>query len=59
MMLHRCVHVHVDAETARVVAVARAPDTAIVTGVSKKFYVPELFPRVVGSEFHDAPASRT
>lgn len=48
MMLHvRRVHVHVDAETVRVVAVAAAPDTAFVTGVSKKFYVPELFPRVV------------
>ncbi len=29
MMLHRSVHVHVDAETALVVAVARAPDAAL------------------------------
>jgi len=47
MMLHRCVHVHVDAETARVVAAARAPDTALAYWRLAQVYVPELFPRVV------------
>ena len=40
MMQHvRRVHVHVDAETARVVVVAVAPDTPSPNGVSNKFYV--------------------
>lgn len=41
MMLHvRYVHADVAAETARVVAVAPAPDTPSPNGVSNKFYVP-------------------
>lgn len=40
MTLHKFVHVDADAEMARVVAAAQAPDTAMPIGVSNKVYVP-------------------